>query len=105
APLQMLPNALLARLTQIDYDREMAFVLLDGTDVIAVARIAADPDNAKAEFALTVRSDRQGHGIGHFVMRRLIDFARKRGIGELFGDVLAENETMLALCRELGFHV
>jgi acetyltransferase len=105
SPLRMLPQVVLARLTQIDYDREMAFVLLDGTELVAVARVAADPDNAKAEYAVTVRSDSQGHGVGRLLMQRLIDFARKRGTGELFGDVLVENDMMLALCRELGFQI
>ena len=102
-PLRALPKPLLGRLTQIDYDREMAFVLYAGTDLIGVGRIAADPDNVKAEFAVTVSSDRQGRGIGHFLLDTLVDYARKRGISELFGDVLDENAQMLALCRELGF--
>lgn len=105
SPLRTLPKALLARLTQIDYDREMAFVLVDGDDVIGVARLSADPDNVRAEFALTVRSDRQRHGLGHFLMQKLITYARERGLSELFGDVLHENELMLALCRELGFQI
>jgi acetyltransferase len=67
-----------------------------------VARIAADPDNARAEFAVTVRSDLKGHGAGRFLMQRIGAYAKKRGIGELFGDILAENTSMLALCRELG---
>ena len=101
--LRELPAALLARLTQIDYDREMAFALIDGAGEIAgVARIAADPDNARAEFAVLVRSDLKGHGAGHLLMERIGSYARARGIGELWGDILAENATMLALCREMG---
>jgi acetyltransferase len=105
SPLRALPRALLARLTQIDYDREMAFVLLDKEELIGVARVSADPDNLKAEFALTIRSDRQGHGLGRFLMQRLIAYSRARGTAEVFGDVLAENEWMLALCREMGFEI
>lgn len=102
-PLHSLPQTTLARLTQIDYDREMAFVLFDTANaIVGVARIAADPDNARAEFAISVRSDLKGHGVGRFLMQRLGDYARQRGIGELFGDILAENSGMLALCRELG---
>ena len=103
SPLNSLPKTMLARLTQIDYDREMAFVLFDAATAIAgVARLAADPDNARAEFAVTVRSDLKGHGAGRFLMQRIGAYAKDRGIGELFGDILAENTNMLALCRELG---
>lgn len=102
SPLRALPGTLLARLTQIDYDREMAFVLLDKEEVIGVSRLAADPDNVRAEFAVTVASDRQRHGLGRFLMQKLIAYARVRGISEIFGDVLGENTLMLSLCRELG---
>ena len=103
APMRELPPQLLARLTQIDYDREMAFVLQDADNAIAgVARLAADPDGRRAEFAVIARSDIRGHGIGRLLMDRLIAYARSRGIAELFGDILAENTAMLALCRDLG---
>ncbi len=107
APLNGLSSDQLARMTQIDYDREMAFVLdapvSAGREIAAVVRLAADPDNRRAEFAVTVRSDLKGHGIGRLMMGRLIEYARMRGIGEIFGDVLQENALMLSLCRELGF--
>jgi acetyltransferase len=70
-----------------------------------VGRLSADPDGARAEFAVLARSDLKGHGIGHLFMNRLIAYARARNIGQLFGDVLVENEPMLALCRELGFKI
>jgi len=107
SPLQELPRSQLARLTQIDYDREMAFVLQamsPGPDeILGVVRIAADPDNQQAEFALTVRSDLKGRGMGTLLLTRMLDYARNRGIGRVFGDILSENHMMLALCRELGF--
>ncbi len=109
APMKALSPVLLARLTQIDYDREMALVLCapgrppgDG-EIYGVVRIAADPDNEKAEYAVTVRSDLKGHGLGLMLMRRMIAYARGRGIRLLHGDVLRENTLMLAVCRELGF--
>ena len=73
----------LARLTQIDYDREMALVLLDGEKKVAGARAryAADPDNVRAEFAVLVRSNLKGHGLGRLLMQTIIDYARLRGIG------------------------
>ncbi|MEJ0028345.1 MAG: bifunctional acetate--CoA ligase family protein/GNAT family N-acetyltransferase [Rhizomicrobium sp.] len=101
--LTMLPPAMLARLTQIDYDREMALVLFDDAGAMAgVVRLAADPDGARAEFAVLVRSDLKGHGVGTLLMARLIAYARARGIGELWGDVLPENHMMQALCRDQG---
>jgi acetyltransferase len=109
APIAELGPALLARLTQLDYDREMALLLCDAaTDgatpaIAGVVRLAADPDNDQAEFAVIVRSDQKGRGMGHFLMERIIAYARSRGIRSLRGDVLRENRPMLDLCRDLGF--
>lgn len=105
SPWRSLPPKQLARFTQIDYDREMAFVLISPQekDFLGVVRLAADPDNIRAEFAVLVRSDLKGHGLGRILMDHLINFARNRGIGELFGEVLRENRLMLSLCRDLGF--
>lgn len=65
--------------------------------------MAADPDNVKAEFAVLVRSDLKGRGLGHLLLQRLIQYARDRGLSELTGEVLEDNVKMLALCRALGF--
>ena len=108
APIKALSPAMLARLTQIDYEREMALVLTEPgrpagpAEIFGVVRISADPDNEAAEFAVIVRSDMKGHGLGTFLMRRIIDYARGRGLTRLYGDVLRENEAMLKLCRDLG---
>jgi acetyltransferase len=92
-------------MTQIDYAREIAFVALAGVsgELLGVSRFAADPDYVRAEYAVIVRSDLKGRGVGWELMRHLIDYAKATGIGELFGSVLAENTTMLHMCRELGF--
>jgi acetyltransferase len=108
APIKELTHETAAGLTQIDYDREMALVLADhdrpgAADLYAVARLSTDPDQEKAEFAITVRDDVTGRGLGSLLMRRLIDYARARGIGEMFGQVLRENRRMLGLCGSLGF--
>jgi acetyltransferase len=108
APIKELTHETAAGMTQIDYDREMALVLADhdrpgAAELYAVARFSTDPDQEKAEFALTVRDDVTGRGFGPLLMRRLIDYARERGIGEIFGHVLRENNAMLAICRLLGF--
>jgi acetyltransferase len=96
-----------ALLTQIDYAREMAFVALSeaGDELLGVARMTADPDYTRAEYAVLVRSDLKGKGLGWFLMQHLIAYARKEGLRELYGEVLAENTTMLAVCRKLGFRV
>ncbi|TXL80289.1 bifunctional acetate--CoA ligase family protein/GNAT family N-acetyltransferase [Vineibacter terrae] len=106
-PMKTLPAPLAARLSQIDYDREMALVATESTahdaEALGAVRIAADPDNERAEYAILVRTDMKGRGLGYALMRRMIDYARERGIGEIFGDVLRENHPMLKLCRDLGF--
>jgi acetyltransferase len=105
APIRTLPHRLAARLTQIDYDREMALVAMHHDTVLGVARYFADPDRLRAEYAIAVRSDWKGRGVGYVLMRRLIEIAQQYGIGELVGDVLRENEPMLAMCREFGFAI
>ena len=107
-PMKMLPQTLVARLTQIDYDREMALVLTgnEGSqdrELYGVVRFSADPDNERAEFAILLDPGKTGLGLGSMLMRRIIDIARERGIGQLFGEVLNDNRAMLALCRALGF--
>jgi acetyltransferase len=111
APKKALSANFAARLTQIDYDREMAFVLSERgappgrAEIYGVVRIAADPDNETAEYAIIVRTDMKGQGLGYFLMNKIIAYTRTRGIRRLFGDVLRENENMLKLCREFGFAI
>ena len=100
----------LARLTQIDYEREMAFVATaadaDGAEeTLGVVRAVADPDNVEAEFGIVVRSDLKGSGLGDRLMHKLIDYLKARGTRVLTAVVLAENRRMLSLARELGFTV
>lgn len=107
-PVKVLTHVTAARFSQIDYDREMALILTDPgipgkTDIWGVVRIVANPDNERAEYAIIVHHAMTGLGLGKFLMRRIIDYARQRGIGELYGDVLAENQPMLKLCEMLGF--
>ncbi|HEY9218191.1 MAG TPA: GNAT family N-acetyltransferase, partial [Phenylobacterium sp.] len=103
-PVRQLPHVWAARLTQIDYDREMAFVALGGPDeILGVARLFADPEGASAEFAILVRSDQQQKGIGGALLRRLLEHGAARGLHEIWGSVLAENHRMLAMTKDLGF--
>jgi acetyltransferase len=109
--MKTLSHSLAARLTQIDYDRQMALVVTDPKDagddrqLYGAVRIGADPDNERAEFAILLRGDMTGMGLGPLLMRRIIDYSRSRGIRELYGDVLAENKSMLALARAFGFRI
>ena len=102
-----LSHQLAARLVQIDYDREMALLALlaDAETALGVARFSADPDNRRAEYAVEVRSDWKGRGLGYLLMTQLIEVARRRGVGELVGEVLPENAAMLQMCRALGFAI
>ncbi len=98
----------LARLTQIDYEREMAFVATaaapgGGEETLGVVRATADPDNVDAEFGIVVRSDLKGAGLGEVLMRKLIAYLRQRGTRRLVATVLHENLRMLELARGLGF--
>jgi acetyltransferase len=104
-PMRGLTHAVAARLSQLDYDRELALIALEGQMPLGVVRYFADPDRQSAEYAVAVRSDWKGSGLGYLLMNRLIAVARQRGIGELVGDVLRENEPMLRMCRELGFTI
>ena len=106
APRRHFPEEMAVRLTQLDYDREMAFVALTAEGEMAgVSRIACDPDHRTAEYALLVRSDLQGLGLGHALMEQLIAYARADGLTQLEGNVLAENRGMRDLIRSLGFEM
>ena len=100
----------LARFTQIDYDREMAFIATrlgaDGLpETLGVGRVVADPDNVSAEFAVTVRSDLKGMGLGRILMQKLIDYCRSRGTREIVGEALPQNNRIIGLVKKLGFTV
>jgi acetyltransferase len=106
SPLRSLPTNLLARLTHIDYDRDMAFVMFnDKNEMVGIANFSADPNREKAEYAVLIRSDLKGHGMGTALMKRIVEYAKTYGVREIYGDVLEENSMMLALCKDLGFKV
>jgi acetyltransferase len=106
APVAMLSDEMAARMTQVDYDREMAFVIEDphnAGELWGGARVVADPDNVEAEFSVTVLSNLKGHGVGAVSLSRILDYAASRGIETVWGSVLAENRPMLRLAERLGF--
>ncbi len=102
-----LSHRFLARLTQIDYAREMAFVAIakETGALLGVVRLVLDPDAVDGEYAILVRSDLKGHGLGWRLMQQLIAYAEAHGIQEVHGLVLGGNRTMLSMCRNLGFIV
>lgn len=107
SPKKSLSHAFVARLTQIDYAREMAFVAISIEDdaLLGVSRMVADPDYLRAEYAVIVRTDFQGKGLGWALMEKLIAYAKAEGLVELHGHIMSENTTMLQMSREFGFAV
>lgn len=95
---------LTARLTQLDYDRHMAFVAEapDG-EIWGVGRLVEDPEGDSGEYALMVRSDRQELGIGRMLLKEVLDYAAARGLKEVWGDVARENHRMRAMAEAFGF--
>ncbi len=120
--IRKLEPSQMARLTQIDYDREMAFIAVEPRsapgsspeavgsnsangdfETIGVVRTITDPDNERTEFAIVVRSDTKARGLGHALMQKMIRYCRQRGTKEMVGDVLPENQAMLQLASDLNF--
>ena len=101
----LLTHAVAARLPQLDYDRELAILAESDGMELGVAHFFAGPDKQRAEYAIAVRSDWKGRGVGYLLMTRLIDIARRRGIGEIVGEVMPENTPTLRMYRELDFTI
>jgi len=105
------PHSEIARLTQIDYDREMAFIASapkadgSGSETLGVVRTVTDPDNETCEFAIIVRSDLKGQGLGYKLLEKMIGYCRARGTKTMAGQVMAGNHPMLDMVRALGFRV
>jgi acetyltransferase len=107
APVKEFSHGFIARFTQIDYARAMAFIAIDeatGT-MLGVVRIHADSEYRSGEYAILVRSDLKGHGLGWLLMELIIEYARAEGLESIRGQVLQENRTMLQMCRQLGFQI
>jgi acetyltransferase len=83
----------------------MAFVALDEDtgQMLGLVRLIDELDESTAQFAILVRSRLKGHGLGWLLMQRIIDYAKEKGLQRVYGDVLAENASMLQMCAELGF--
>ncbi|MCR9421630.1 bifunctional acetate--CoA ligase family protein/GNAT family N-acetyltransferase [Vibrio sp. RM-69-4] len=99
----------LANFTQIDYDREMAFVAVDHTNdqesIIGVSRALINPENSDAEFAILIRSDLKGKGLGKILLQKIIDYCRLKGTLQISGMTMPTNRGMLTLAQKLGFEI
>ncbi|MFA0413388.1 GNAT family N-acetyltransferase [Vibrio renipiscarius] len=99
----------LAKLTQIDYDREMAFVAVDTThadgQIIGVSRALINHDNTDAEFAILIRSDLKGKGLGKILMNKIIDYCQNKGTKRMSGMTMPTNRGMLMLAQSVGFSI
>jgi acetyltransferase len=107
AAMKEFSHEFIARLTQLDYARAMAFVAFDEAtgELVGVVRIHSDSIYESGEYAILLRSDLKGRGLGWALMQLIIEYARSEGLKAISGDVLAENTVMLDMCRSLGFEV
>jgi acetyltransferase len=107
APMKEFSHEFIARLTQLDYARAMAFVALDEAtgEMVGVVRIHSDSVYENGEYAVLLRSDLKGRGLGWALMQLIIEYAKSEGLKRISGQVLQENSIMLNMCRELGFTI
>jgi acetyltransferase len=100
-------HAFIARLTQLDYSRAIAFAAIEESsgDLLGVVRLHADANHEEGEYAILLRSDLKGRGLGWALMKLMVEFAKADGLARVKGQVLRENTTMLAMCEALGFKV
>jgi acetyltransferase len=107
APIKEFGHDFLARLTQIDYARAMALVAFDekSGQIIGVVRLHSDANFEEGEYAILLRSDLKGRGLGWNLMELIIEYGRAEGLKRISGQVLHDNVTMLRMCHELGFTV
>jgi acetyltransferase len=97
----------MARLTQLDYARAMAFAAIDQSsgELLGVVRLHSDANYETGEYAILLRTDMKGRGLGWQLMEYIIRYARAEGLKRVEGQVLRDNTVMLKMCRELGFTI
>ena len=107
--VKSLTPEILARFTQIDYDREISFVALDDRageeQMLGIANIIGEPDGKRGEFSVLIGDPWQGVGIGAKLLLQCLRIAQERGMEIVWGTVLSENIYMLGLGKKLGFTV
>ena len=107
APIREFSHAFLAKLIQIDYARAIAFIALDEAtgEMLGVVRLHSDANHETAEYAILLRSDLKGLGLGWELMQLIIEWAKADGLIVIEGQVLRENTVMLDMCRALEFEI
>ena len=97
-----------ARITQVDYDREITLAAIaddEPDEIAALATLVADADAQHAEYAVLVQRSHARQGLGRHLLERLLHIATERGVGRVHGDVLGDNAAMLGLVKSLGFAI
>ncbi|NLH83397.1 MAG: GNAT family N-acetyltransferase, partial [Phyllobacteriaceae bacterium] len=99
--------AFLAKLTQLDYERAIAFAAIekDTGRLLGAVRLHADPDHVTGEYAILLRSNLKGQGLGWKLMKLMIEWAKADGLEAVKGEILRENRVMIQMCEALGFSV
>jgi acetyltransferase len=107
APIKDFTHAFLAKLTQLDYERAIAFAAIEKATgrLLGVVRLHADPDHVSGEYAILLRSNLKGQGLGWKLMKLMIEWAKADGLSAVKGEILRENRTMISMCEALGFSV
>jgi RimJ/RimL family protein N-acetyltransferase len=97
----------IAKLTQLDHARAMAFVAIDeaSSEMLGVVWLYSDSIHETGEYAILLRSDLHGRGLGWVLMQLIIEYAKSEGLSRIYGEILQENSVMLKMCREMGFMV
>ena len=95
----------IAKLTELDYERAMAFVAIDeaSNEMVGVVWLYCDSIHESGEYAILLRSDLKGKGLGWDLMQLIIEYAKSKGLRRITGQILQENSVMLKMCREFGF--
>lgn len=107
APIKDFSHAFLAKLTQLDYERAIAFAAIEVASgkLLGAVRLHADPDHVSGEYAILLRSNLKGQGLGWKLMKLMIEWAKADGLEAVKGEILRENRTMISMCEALGFSV
>jgi RimJ/RimL family protein N-acetyltransferase len=97
----------IAKLTELDYARAMAFVAIDeaSSEMLGVVWLYSDSIRETGEYAILLRSDLKGRGLGWALMQLMIEYAKSEGLSRIDGQIRQENSIMLKMCRELGFKI
>lgn len=108
SPVRPMVGALTSLLTEFNRDRHIAVAAYDPAavggdkDILGVVRLILSPEEPEGEFAIMVRSDQAGHGIGHCLMEQMLGWAHDRKLTRVRAEIMMENKRMLRLAREFG---